>query len=172
MQVRNLMLSAILLLVSIGCVAQKNRSQIPAGDFAKAETFPQSELNEMILQLVDELVSGNWLRQFTETNSHQPFILILPDSENQDPTLTGLISGRLLESGKLSLVLPKEGSPTFTIPRERESALTLKANSGADFLLVCSYRKNNEDIFSSELIDLDNAEVIYSKSVIVNKIKT
>jgi len=172
MQVRNLLLSAILLLVSIGCAAQKNRSQIPADNLTKAEPLPQSELSETLIQLTDELVSGTWLRQFTEKHSRQPFILILADTDIQDPSLTGLISRSLLESGKLSLVLLKEGSPILTLPRERDSALRLKANSGADFLLACSYRKNNEDIFNAELIDLDSAQVIYSKSVIVNKFKT
>lgn len=174
MRIRTLLLCSALLPVSWGCSAQKNLSPFPAGDKPLLEQIKEPEMGEIIMQLSDELASCSGLSQFGLQNQRPPLVLVWLSAENEDgqQQLSSMVTKPLLASGKVLLALPRNALASLNLPPDRDAAARLKTESGADFLLLCTFSGTDNQVVQYELLSLDTAEVVFNKAIIINKIKT
>ncbi len=176
MRILILLLCTVLLPVSWGCAAPQNHSTITWEYKPQVELINEPSLAQIIQQLSEELVSCSGLSQFGLQKDRSPLILvwITPETQNlgeEQTQLNSLINKSLLDSGKVRLVLPRVLSANRSIPSDLVSAAKLKTDSGADFLLQCTFFGSETKGVQYELISLETAEVIYHKAIIINKTK-
>lgn len=177
MRVLSLMLTGFLLLASFGCAAQK--ITLEQLQLAPVQTEPPaaSRYSETLRQMSDELLAGAWLSGFNRQQDRKPYLLIVFSDAEKGNTAAGtelkeLITGILLDSGKLNLVMPKENLDGFSMPLDQQASSRLRSECGADFLLLCSFLDYDESGLRFDLLDLVTAELVYSKAIINHIIKT
>ncbi len=175
MRVLSSLLAAVFLLASLSCSAQKINLAQPEPAEAGAEQYAENRYAETVQQMSEELLAGSWLSSFAVQHTRKPYLLIVFSPTEQSEAkanLKELLTQTILDSGKLNLVLPKDNWEGFTLPRDKETSSSLHQESGADYLLHCSFLDFEDSGVQFELLDLATAEIVYSKAIINHKLKT
>lgn|GEM_PF-6450621 len=161
-----------LLLCSSGCGALK--FPMPAVQPEAQETLPSqpAELSETAVQLTREALDGGWLNDFVAKQNRRAIVLPLVESDQSslDSARNSVIQ-TLLDSGRINLALPKNQAKSLSLPADPEAALILASQSGADFLLHFSLFASAEPEIRLDLTDLMSGNVVFSKAIIIHKLK-
>lgn len=165
----------LFVLAGFGCSSSKSMEIVPVPelianlDSVAPQAEPQAEiptlpnLHDALLQLVNSLLEQASVSMKSAAQQRMPVLLIgYPTGfdANAD-SVAAVLTETLLRTGKITLVVPREGQKLPFPPQSSDEALLLAKESGAELFLCCS---NADSRVTMTLFDLHSWESLWTET--------